>query len=95
MEFVMTTNQTYQLNDAIYFCNVMLAGDYLPLYLPFVKGRNYSAFVDSGTKTMFPLLQRTLAHAGVPDGAVRFVIQTTRTPITSGATCSSGSRRGA
>lgn len=54
----------------------MLAGDYLPLYSPLVKGRDFSALVDTGTKALYPQLVSMIEDAGMKPADLRMVIQT-------------------
>lgn len=64
-----------ELNSVIAYVKADLE-DYLPLYLPLVKGAHYAAWVDSGTKWMFPQLVQAMTQAKVSDSTLRFVIQT-------------------
>ena len=65
-----------KFNDKIFYVKSMLAGDYLPLYVTLVKGADYSVWVDSGTKSMYPMLKEAMATAKVSDESLRLVVQT-------------------
>jgi glyoxylase-like metal-dependent hydrolase (beta-lactamase superfamily II) len=48
----------------------------IPLYVHLVKGSNYAVWIDSGVKSMFPLLQETMAAGGVSPSQLKFVLHT-------------------
>jgi glyoxylase-like metal-dependent hydrolase (beta-lactamase superfamily II) len=50
--------------------------DVIPLHVHLVKGANYSVWIDSGVKPMFPQLQETMRAAGVAPGDVKFILHT-------------------
>jgi hydroxyacylglutathione hydrolase len=62
-------------NGPIYRAGINLAEN-VPLYVFLVKGANYAVWIDSGVKAMFPLLQETMARAGVANADLRFVLHT-------------------
>lgn len=62
-------------NGPIYRAAINLA-EKVPLYVFLVKGARYSVWIDSGVKSMFPLLQETMAQAGVTDTDLRFILHT-------------------
>src|SRR4051794_34662267 len=65
-----------KLNDAVYYCTTILVDPYLPSYVPMVRGKDYSAWIDSGPKWLMPQLQETMELAKVRDSDLRFVVQT-------------------
>ena len=64
-----------EFNGPIYRAGTNL-GEKVPLYVYLVKGANYAAWIDSGVKAMFPLLQETMARAGLANGDLRFILHT-------------------
>jgi len=64
-----------ELNGPIYETSIPLT-EWAPLNVYLVKGTNYAALIDSGVKSMFPVLEATMARAGVADGDLRFVLHT-------------------
>jgi hydroxyacylglutathione hydrolase len=62
-----------QINDAIFRARIPLT-DTIPLSVFLVKGSNYAVWIDSGVKSMFPLLLETMALAGVQDADLRFIL---------------------
>jgi glyoxylase-like metal-dependent hydrolase (beta-lactamase superfamily II) len=64
-----------RLDGPIYQAKLDLT-EQIPLHVYLVKGSHYAVWIDSGVKAMFPLLQETMARAGVADGALRFVLHT-------------------
>lgn len=48
----------------------------VPLNVFLVKGANYSVWIDSGIRSMFPMLKQTMAEAGVAPDHLRFILNT-------------------
>lgn len=50
--------------------------DTIPLHVYLVKGADYAVWIDSGIKSMFPLLVETMTDAGVKNSDLRFILHT-------------------
>lgn len=49
---------------------------FIPLHVHLITGANYSVWIDSGVKALFPQLVAAMTAAGVRDGDLRFVLHT-------------------
>jgi glyoxylase-like metal-dependent hydrolase (beta-lactamase superfamily II) len=63
------------MDGPIYQANIALS-DVIPLNVYLVKGSNHAVWIDSGVKSMFPVLEETMAHAGVSNSDLRFILHT-------------------
>ncbi len=66
---------TIEFNGPIYQASIMLT-EWIPLNVYLVKGTAYAVWIDSGVKSMFPLLVETMQRAGVSDSQLRFILHT-------------------
>lgn len=66
---------TIEFSGPIYQARIMLA-EWAPLNVYLVKGTQYAVWIDSGVKSMFPLLVETMHRAGVSDSQLRFILHT-------------------
>jgi len=66
---------TIEFNGPIYQARIMLA-EWAPLNVYLVKGTQYAVWIDSGVKSMFPLLVETMHRAGVSNSQLRFILHT-------------------
>lgn len=64
-----------QLLDNIYQSKIMLT-DEIPLFVYLVKGSDWSALIDSGVRTMFPVLVESLKEAKADKSGLRFILHT-------------------
>lgn len=51
-------------------------GEAIPLHVYLVKGKEYAVWIDSGVKSMFPLLVETMRQADVGDSQLKFILHT-------------------
>lgn len=61
------------INELIWEASIELGGG-IPLNVHLVKGERFAVWIDSGVKTMFPLLKATMEAAGAPPEKLRFVL---------------------
>lgn len=66
-------NGIRRINEYIWEASIELKSG-IPLNVHLVKGERFAVWVDSGVKTMFPLLQETMKMAEVPPEMLRFVL---------------------
>lgn len=64
-----------EFNGPIYRASIELAPD-IPLHVHLVKGGAYAVWIDSGVKSMFPLLEATMSGADVDPGELLFILHT-------------------
>ncbi len=69
------TMTTPDFSSPIFRASIDLAPG-IPLHVHMVKGASYAVWIDSGVKSMFSLLQATMAQAGVRDSDLRFILHT-------------------
>ena len=68
-------SRVLEFDGPIYRATIELAPT-IPLHVHLVKGAEYAVWIDSGVKSMFPVLATTMAQAGVRDGDLRFILHT-------------------
>lgn len=59
----------------IYQASIAMA-EWAPLNVHLIKGTEYAVWVDSGIRSMFPLLKQTMREAGVANSQLQFVLHT-------------------
>lgn len=59
----------------IYRASIELAPG-IPLHVHLVTGTHYAVWIDSGVKSMFPLLRQTMKEAGISNDDLRFILHT-------------------
>lgn len=62
-------------NSVIFQAKIALS-ETIPLSVYLVKGSSYAVWIDSGVRSMFPLLQETMSLANVEPNDLRFVLHT-------------------
>jgi len=62
-------------NGPIYRASIDLAPD-IPVHVHMVKGGEYAVWIDTGVKSMFPLLEEIMVQADVDHHELRFVLHT-------------------
>jgi glyoxylase-like metal-dependent hydrolase (beta-lactamase superfamily II) len=68
-------SEARQFNDVIFQAQIALTAA-IPLHVYLVKGDRYAVWIDSGIRSMFPLLQETMALANVAPSKLRFILHT-------------------
>jgi glyoxylase-like metal-dependent hydrolase (beta-lactamase superfamily II) len=64
-----------EFNGPIYRASINLTEE-IPLHVHLVQGSEYAVWIDSGIKSMLPLLEETMAQVGVTPGKLRFILHT-------------------
>lgn len=63
------------LSSPIFQASINLS-ETIPLHVYLVKGASYAVWIDSGVRSMFPLLVETMQAAGVRNQDLRFILHT-------------------